>query len=314
MVIRAGDGTDWDGAGATTELGPLARPWPRYWAKSLDLILIGGALFGVLGLAGLVTAADPRMDRLLGLLAIPVVLALEAIILALTGQTPGKALAGIRVIRAAGGKPALGTALLRALRLWLFGLALGLPLLSLGTLIYNFVKLRKGRLTSWDAREETRVIATASSLKRTIVTAIVALALMAGLIVLSLPDAREVGASDVAVVDSTAPAEQFAATLAELNRGLPRQIDETTRLDRVRLEGDIVYFDQVLVDAAGKVLAQADAAELAPNIKAIEEVMRTSVCQRQTGDLVRSGMTLVYLYSGDAGLVGDVKVKPGDCA
>ncbi len=80
------------------------------------------------------------------LLWIPV----EATFLHFLGQTPGKWLFQIRICESHGGYLPFGIALLRTLLIFTKGQGLGIPFITVFTLISSFRRLEKKGTTSWD--------------------------------------------------------------------------------------------------------------------------------------------------------------------
>lgn len=130
-----------------------AGPWSRYFARILDLAL---EIF-IVGFAMAAIEVDPfanvrpagLADFLSGLVVTPLALLIDAVVMALLGTTPGKALFGIRV-RAFGRKLSFGQAILRNLGMWLFGLGLGIPIVTVVTTIVSARKLWAGGDVAWD--------------------------------------------------------------------------------------------------------------------------------------------------------------------
>ncbi|MCZ8520173.1 MULTISPECIES: RDD family protein [Paenibacillus] len=128
---------------------PTVRPWMRYWARSLDMLLWVMALDALLAyvpVAFLPPASSLLLSVLFGLLWLPV----EILLLALWGTTPGKLLFGVKVRRTDGGKAALPQAARRSVKLLWRGLGLGLPLISMFTMLNAHHELHKHGQASWD--------------------------------------------------------------------------------------------------------------------------------------------------------------------
>jgi RDD family. len=81
----------------------------------------------------------------------------EPFCLSTFGTTPGKFLLKTRLIYNAPHALTYGQALKRSAKVWWRGLAVGFPLISLGTLIYAYRMLRANGRTTWDAEEGFRV-------------------------------------------------------------------------------------------------------------------------------------------------------------
>lgn len=128
--------------------GSQSRPWPRYFARAFDTMLVG------LGLGALAVMAGG--EELLGsqfLNGLMVTLSLcfvEAALLASWGTTPGKWLFNIRVSRTNGRLLSFGQALKRAFGVFVYGQGLGIPLISLFTQASAYNKLVKEGTTTWD--------------------------------------------------------------------------------------------------------------------------------------------------------------------
>ena len=81
----------------------------------------------------------------------------EALLLAVVGTTPGKALFSIRVATLDGIRPSFPTALSRAARVWVQGTGLGLPLVTLITEAVSYTRLTRTGSTPWDDALALRV-------------------------------------------------------------------------------------------------------------------------------------------------------------
>jgi len=136
---------------------PLAGPWKRWCARLFDLwweaSLVGLGVGVVLGL----TSGDflrwldkPGASKLVGILCIPVALLLDALVHACFGNTPGKALLGLRVGLVDGRRPSLGQHLSRNVGVWAGGLGLGIPLVTLFTMGRQHRRLNQGEQASYD--------------------------------------------------------------------------------------------------------------------------------------------------------------------
>lgn len=124
------------------------RPWPRFFARVLDysffsvLVTILLEIFGVKKL--------PVTDALFGLFLLFIWVFIEAFCLAKWGHTPGKWLFKIEVRKKDGSKPTYGEALTRSFTVWLVGMGVGFPIISIITMIAGALTLKKKGITSWD--------------------------------------------------------------------------------------------------------------------------------------------------------------------
>lgn len=138
------------------------RPWPRYFARMIDVLLFG--MVGML-VIGVVMALATAMseERMLaatagvgGLLLSNVLMYLLALLpiacLLAFAQTPGKWLFGIRVRNADGSRMRLWTSLKREAWVVVRGIGLGLPLVTLFTQISSFTDLKEEGITAWDRK------------------------------------------------------------------------------------------------------------------------------------------------------------------
>ena len=145
------------------------RLWRRLCARGVDLVvhmllmavLLGWVAATVLpGAAALISR--PGGEFLFGMAVLPCALALELLVQATFGTTPGKALFGLALrVRAAGGDaaapPGARALLARQGGVYVQGLGLGIPLVGVATLGYQLVRLRRGHPASWDARSGVEV-------------------------------------------------------------------------------------------------------------------------------------------------------------
>ncbi|OCJ11918.1 hypothetical protein A6U86_02345 [Rhizobium sp. AC27/96] len=136
-------------------LSTYAGPWPRFWARLIDNLIVLPVLGFVLTFASALYAPAwyvkiiKTSDTVWGVCLLPVVALVLALIMALTGTTVGKAIFGIRV-DAPKGKGRLKFFLARELKVWFTGLGLGIPIVSLITQIRQYRQVAAGKPASYD--------------------------------------------------------------------------------------------------------------------------------------------------------------------
>lgn len=167
---------------AATETGSLdiASPWARFWAKQIDLIIWNTVIGAILvvsfpSLASQLTGRGG--DYVLLLLALPISLVVDALLITWTGSSMGRALAGIYVIHEDGNKLTASAALERNLGVYGRGLCLGLPIFSLFTLKASFDDVKENGTTHWDRETSSRVAGTAEGSHRVYVVGFIAVIL-----------------------------------------------------------------------------------------------------------------------------------------
>lgn len=168
---------------ASDELG-LARPWSRFWARIFDIFLYSFPIGLALGLIfPTLFEASWTQGRagayVLGFLALPLVMILDAAVIAMTGTSPGKAIAGLKVRDLDGRKLTFETAARRNLQVYWKGLAIGLPILNLVAYGSGYSAVKEAGLTSWDEDTGTRVLAVEGGEYRIVLIAIFAIGAMA---------------------------------------------------------------------------------------------------------------------------------------
>jgi uncharacterized RDD family membrane protein YckC len=137
-----------------------AGPWRRWFARLFDLwweILVvavtGGVVIGLIWPAFLIWIETPLGSKMATLACVPLALLLDAGVTAALGNTPGKALLGLRVGLAEGGTPGFVQLCRRNLGVWIAGLGLGLALISLLTMARQLRRLKNGGQASYDDEE-----------------------------------------------------------------------------------------------------------------------------------------------------------------
>lgn len=133
-----------------------AKPWPRFFARIFDvwiaLAMEASVLFGVILYSP--AFADwiqtPSATLGLALLCVPIALVLDAGIYKVFGNTLGKALLKLRCETQAGNALTGAQYLTRNSALLVRGLGFGLPIVFLFTMVYQYNRLGKGLLASYD--------------------------------------------------------------------------------------------------------------------------------------------------------------------
>jgi uncharacterized RDD family membrane protein YckC len=161
----------------------LATPWPRFWARLLDVYLLSmpaAFLLGIVFPTFFIPAADgsPPNPFLIAMVVLPLVMIMDAVVASFFGTTAGKALAGLQVRRIDGKKMSVETSLKRSALVYVKGLALGLPVICLFTYKNGFDAVKDGGLCSWDQDTLTRVYSKSNNSVRTVFVAIAAILML----------------------------------------------------------------------------------------------------------------------------------------
>jgi uncharacterized RDD family membrane protein YckC len=125
-------------------------PWVRCFARYVDIIAAVVLFSFVLAFTLPGIYDDPGGEYALVLLALVGWIFVEAQLLAWWGTTPGKALLRTRVLNADGSHLSYGAALKRGLHVWWAGLGLGIPLITIITMLVARRRLLDEGRTSWD--------------------------------------------------------------------------------------------------------------------------------------------------------------------
>jgi len=163
------------------EEGPQARPWVRYWARSIDIALISIIVSIPIGVVLPDDLNNRLVDQLLQFLALTLWIPIEAALIATFGRTPGKALLRVRVSNKNGGNLSFGQALSRSFKVWWMGLGTGLiPFVTLVTLLVAHKHLSNKGVTMWDRDGRFKVTHRKVGIMRTLI----AVAIFVGLVAL----------------------------------------------------------------------------------------------------------------------------------
>lgn len=142
----------------------VGQPWPRFLARMFDSLLLGAVLWFVLSLLAMLVAPAPS-EKLFSVVdnrfvsnvfTFAIVLVPIACLVAFA-ETPGKLLLGVRVRRNDGSRLDLPTALKRELHVFVRGVGLGLPLVSMVMYVISHQRLMEEGTTHWDAALDCRV-------------------------------------------------------------------------------------------------------------------------------------------------------------
>jgi len=147
-----------------SELTTLVSPYRRLLARSIDLFW---EIFFVLALAHFLLQSfdasllqifqTPLATALLAILLMPVSMLLDALFYAAIGNTPGKAIFGLRVVSRKLKTIGFGRYFSRNLRLWHRALACGLVPLTFFYMAREGIRATRGTETLYDQKEGTRV-------------------------------------------------------------------------------------------------------------------------------------------------------------
>ena len=123
---------------------------------SLASLIIASGLFGTQGTA-ILTSPFFTNVLLASITGALVMVPINAAVLSWTGATLGKWFLGLRVLTPEGQPLSFGTALSRELNVFVVGLGLSIPLISLITMITAYQRLNRDGVSSWDAPDRSVV-------------------------------------------------------------------------------------------------------------------------------------------------------------
>ena len=137
------------------------QAWMRYMARTID-VTIGSLLIGLsVGfLLAIIFSSNDILSTpeiLLSMLVVAIYLLIEAWIISTYKTTLGKKLLGITVTDKNGGKLKYSTSVKRDFYMWLAGLGLSLPFVSLVTMLISYNKYTEKGVTPWDEAYDVKI-------------------------------------------------------------------------------------------------------------------------------------------------------------
>ena len=134
------------------------QPWVRYFARAFDITLFSIVVYFIIRLFYHGQIIYSRAYIYIPITFIWVYV--EGLIISRYGTTLGKWLLNTKITTSVGGKPDLTTATNRSLLVWLKGLGLGLPLVTIITKLYQLNRISKITKASWDQKLNLEVVHT----------------------------------------------------------------------------------------------------------------------------------------------------------
>lgn len=136
---------------------PFTNRWARFFARIFDVwwetllvAMVSGYFLGRYSAHFVEWINSNGSSQIYGILCLPFALILDATICRLLGNTPGKALLGIRVITVDGESLGFTKYLFRNFSVWMRGFAFGIPLINLIAMSAQSSRLGKGKEASYD--------------------------------------------------------------------------------------------------------------------------------------------------------------------
>ncbi|MGI9384952.1 MAG: RDD family protein [Methyloligellaceae bacterium] len=134
-------------------------PWSRYFARQFDLTVLAFIIVFAIE----IYLPELSMDAFLlyakanqsvtGLGIVASAFALNALVLTVFGNSPGKALFGLQAVPYDGtGGFGLAGNVAREFRVWFFGFGIGIPIVALFTMLRNYREVGAGRPAAYDRR------------------------------------------------------------------------------------------------------------------------------------------------------------------
>ncbi|STX37712.1 RDD family protein [Legionella feeleii] len=143
----------------------LTHPWRRYFARGVDIFLMGVIGYQLLGCIPIEMCSSlfnvlSNNSVLKGAFYVFSSVFLNSIFIAISGSTIGKLLFGIRLLDKNNHNLSFLLALRRELMIYVKGMALGIPILILFPQYFSYKNLMKTGEASWDKKLQCNVIYT----------------------------------------------------------------------------------------------------------------------------------------------------------
>jgi hypothetical protein len=259
--------------------------------------------------------ATPGQVWITLLLMLPVALALDSVMYRTLGNTPGSALAGIKVLQEGGCRPLRAAAHLgRNFGVYVFGLAFGVPLVSLFTLIYGYRRAAAGEVSVWDRLSGSRVYVLSGAEGRTWLTAGIYLAGLTALIALGMHQRTNETPYTAAGTPAPILRQELAQAANRVNASSPRMIDGATRIDGAHAgPGSLFTYEYTLTNISTRLLSPqklealrwrltADVRQAICGGSGLRPILRTGVITRiHYRDRDGQNLLMVHVSSADCG-------------
>lgn len=229
------------------------RPWLRYFARYIDTYIGGFAVvyaWSYIHPSSYSAIATNINDYLLGAVLYGIWLFVEALIISISGTTPGKWLFNIYVLDKTGNKLNYNTALARSFMVFYRGMGLGIPIISLFTLIKAYDKVTTNVFASWDIDCGTVAIKKKSNMPKIIVSASIIIALFAGTVYLNIYQDKMKSQQEAFVQqmnDMYIQIENEGKALADMQSELDSEYQKIMELEeqmKIWLESDTDKYDE----------------------------------------------------------------------
>lgn len=170
---------------------PLAKKWPRFFARLFDIWLevsviafIAGFILAKYSASLFEFIQQPFTSQLFGCLCLPFALILDALIYQVFGNTIGKKILSLDVRKSSGTALTFTEYLSRNSRLWFKGFGFGIPFVSLFTMANEGNRIDRELPASYDGKTNDRVRSKPITIGRKIVFGLAFVTVFIGLKVL----------------------------------------------------------------------------------------------------------------------------------
>jgi RDD family/GYF domain 2 len=286
------------------------HPWRRFFARTFDLYLFVAVLMIVVGVIfpeAFMNSSDKTANNAAyGFLLTMAYAPFEIFFLYAFGTTFGKLLHGIKLTNAS--KPSLpfGSTAHRTFTVWLKGMGLGIPIVSLFTMAAAHNRLTKDGKTSWDAQYDFDVSHQRWGVGRGVLVTLCWLSLV-GLYVGSyvLDSAAQKSAQNQQQTTAAITAADVIEAVRQIKaeKQLPERLDKYTRLVDIRASGLQIIYQHELDTRLDE---EEDVASFASQA---QKMVMPKVCGNpDMVSLMQLGLGYVYRYRDYVGR--DVAVLP----
>lgn len=216
------------------------RPWVRYFARLIDIYL-GSFLVAIMWNIGSPSTYDKMLlnienEYFIGMILYIIWLFFESFLLSTFGTTLGKWVFSSKLVSIDGGKLPFSKTLLRSFSMWVNGLGLMLPVISLLTLSNSFNRLKNENYTGhtkWDIKTNSAVITTKLKPIKIILSIIICIVSLVGYTYYNVNQEETINGNNVVVQqlnDTKANLDKEKAFLDNWNNELAIQYDNLNEL------------------------------------------------------------------------------------